>query len=136
MIFELTDEHKLMRQMVREFAETEIAPGVAERDEQERFDRALMYDKLGELGLAGRCESSNRGTPLGDFLRRLEVEIAAQKSIVSDVIRRLGGRESLPKKGTAWLAEKLGRLKLNDSLLRYSDLSRVIELEVDRKSVV
>jgi len=88
---------------------------------------ALM---VGELGLAGRCESSNRGTPLGDFLRRLEVEIAAQKSIVSDVIRRLGGRESLPKKGTAWLAEKLGRLKLNDSLLRYSDLSRVIELEV------
>ncbi len=53
MIFELTDEHKLMRQMVREFSEAEIAPGAAERDEAERFDRGLMYDKLGELGLTG-----------------------------------------------------------------------------------
>jgi hypothetical protein len=37
--------------------------------------------------------------------------------------------ESRAKQGAAWFAEKLGRLKLNDSLLAYSDLSRVIELE-------
>ncbi len=28
-----------------------------------------------------------------------------------------------------WLAEKVGRLKLNGSLVGYSDLSRVVELE-------
>ena len=87
---------------------------------------ALM---VGEIDLAGRCESSNRGTPLGDFLHRLRVEVEAQKSIVSDLIRRVGGSESIVKKGAAWFAEKLGRFKLNDSVLTYSDLSRVIELE-------
>ena len=33
------------------------------------------------------------------------------------------------KVGAGWLAEKLGRLKLNGRLLEYSPLSRVIELE-------
>lgn len=28
-----------------------------------------------------------------------------------------------------WLLEKVGRLKFNDSLVRYSDLSRLLELE-------
>jgi alkylation response protein AidB-like acyl-CoA dehydrogenase len=68
MIFELTDEHKLMRQMVREFAEAEIAPGVAERDEQERFDRALMYDKLGELGLTGIVFPEEYGGAGADYI--------------------------------------------------------------------
>jgi alkylation response protein AidB-like acyl-CoA dehydrogenase len=68
MIFELTDEHKLMRQMVREFAETEIAPGVAERDEEERFDRELMYDKLGELGLTGIVFPEEYGGAGADYI--------------------------------------------------------------------
>ena len=53
MDFELTEEHNLIRDMVRSYAETELAPELKERDEQERFDRELMYDKLGELGLTG-----------------------------------------------------------------------------------
>lgn len=68
MIFELTDEHKLMRQMVRDFAEAEIAPGVAERDEEERFDRALMYDKLGELGLTGIVFPEEYGGAAADYI--------------------------------------------------------------------
>jgi alkylation response protein AidB-like acyl-CoA dehydrogenase len=68
MHFELTDEHKLMRQMVREFAEAEIAPGVAERDEQERFDRALMYDRLGALGLTGIVFPEEYGGAGADYL--------------------------------------------------------------------
>jgi hypothetical protein len=87
---------------------------------------ALM---VGEIELARRCQSSNRRTPLGNFLERLEVEIQAQQSVVRDVMRRVGGTESVIKKGAAWAAEKLGRLKLNDTLITYSKLSRVIELE-------
>ncbi len=33
------------------------------------------------------------------------------------------------KQGIAWFAEKAGRLKLNGSLLTYSELSRLVELE-------
>jgi alkylation response protein AidB-like acyl-CoA dehydrogenase len=68
MIFELTDEHKLMRQMVRDFAEAEIAPGVAERDEEERFERALMYDKLAELGLTGIVFPEEYGGAAADYI--------------------------------------------------------------------
>ncbi len=90
---------------------------------------ALM---VAELELIARCWRSNRRAPLGEFLQRLENEVKAQKSIAEDVIHRIGGKatlESRLKKTTGWFVEKLGRFKLNDSLLRYSDLSRVLELE-------
>lgn len=53
MNFELTEEQALIRSMVREFAEKEVAPSARERDEEERFDRELMFDRLAELGLTG-----------------------------------------------------------------------------------
>lgn len=53
MIFELTEEQTLIRSMVREFAEKEVAPSARERDENERFDRELMFNRLAELGLTG-----------------------------------------------------------------------------------
>lgn len=90
---------------------------------------ALM---VAEVELLGRCWWSNRSQPLGEFLQRLEDEVKAQKAIVHDMIVRMVGKktiESRMKQGAAWLAEKLGRLKLNDSLLTYSPLSRVVELE-------
>jgi hypothetical protein len=90
---------------------------------------ALM---VAEVELIGRCWWSNRNQPLGEFLQKLENEVKAQKSIVQDMLHRIGGKNTIKsrlKKGAAWFAEKLGRLKLNDSLLTYSDLSRVIELE-------
>jgi len=68
MIFELSDEHNLMRQMVRDFSEAELAPSAAERDEEERFDRALMYDKLGELGLTGIVFPEEYGGAGADYI--------------------------------------------------------------------
>src|SRR4051812_852675 len=47
----LTDEERLLQQTARDFATREIAPGAAERDEEERYDRAL-FSRLGQLGLA------------------------------------------------------------------------------------
>jgi alkylation response protein AidB-like acyl-CoA dehydrogenase len=46
----LTDEERLLQQTVRDFAQKEVAPGAAKRDEEERYDRSL-FDRLGELGL-------------------------------------------------------------------------------------
>lgn len=87
---------------------------------------------VGEIELIGRCWRSNRDSPLGEFLQKLENEVKPQKRTIQDIIRRIGGRNGVGsrlKKGTAWFVEKLGRLKLNGSLLTYSDLSRVVELE-------
>ena len=52
MQFQLTEEHEMIRKMVRDFARNEVAPTAAERDEEERFDRDL-FSKMAELGLTG-----------------------------------------------------------------------------------
>lgn len=52
MNFNLSEEHEMVRKMVRDFAENEVAPTAAERDEEERFDIELFY-KMAELGLTG-----------------------------------------------------------------------------------
>ncbi|KAF0825359.1 acyl-CoA dehydrogenase [Cytobacillus firmus] len=52
MNFQLSEEHEMIRKMVRDFARNEVAPTAAERDEEERFDREI-FDKMAELGLTG-----------------------------------------------------------------------------------
>src|SRR5688572_14279218 len=52
MNFDLTDEQKLLRQTIRDFVETQIAPGAAERDEAARFPTELI-PRMAELGLFG-----------------------------------------------------------------------------------
>ena len=53
MNFKLTEEQNLIRETVRAYAENELADSAKERDENDRFDRELMFDKLAELGLTG-----------------------------------------------------------------------------------
>jgi butyryl-CoA dehydrogenase len=50
--FKLSEEHEMIRKMVRDFAQNEVAPTASERDEEERFDSDIM-DKMAELGLMG-----------------------------------------------------------------------------------
>lgn len=52
MIFELTEEQKMIRDAARNFAQQELKPGVIERDEQQKFP-AEQVKKLGELGFLG-----------------------------------------------------------------------------------
>ena len=54
MDFEFTEEQKMLQKTIREFGEKEVAPGAAERDEKEYFDRDLV-DKIGQMGLPGIC---------------------------------------------------------------------------------
>jgi len=50
--FELTEEQKMIRAMVREFARDEILPNASERDRNKEFPREILI-KMGELGLMG-----------------------------------------------------------------------------------
>ena len=52
MNFDLTEEQKLLKQTIRDFAETQIAPGAAARDEAARFPTELI-PKMAEVGLFG-----------------------------------------------------------------------------------
>jgi len=68
MNFQLTEEQNLIREMVRSFAETEVAPTADERDESEEFDRALMFGRLGELGLTGIVFPEEYGGAGADYV--------------------------------------------------------------------
>ena len=60
MNFELTEEHKMARDTARDFAQTELLPGVIERDESQSFP-AEQIKKLGELGFMGMMVSPKYG---------------------------------------------------------------------------
>ena len=50
--FGINENHQMIRDMVREFAAKEVAPGAMERDENGTFPMDLVK-KLGELGMMG-----------------------------------------------------------------------------------
>lgn len=84
----------------------------------------------GGVELARRVRASNRGDDMfGQPLDRICGEIEEDRAILEQVIDRLGFSQSRVKPAAAWLAEKLGRWKLNGRLRGYSPLSRVLELE-------
>lgn len=58
--FDLTDEQQMLRKMVRNFAEKEIAPVAQELDEKETFSYALTK-RMGDLGLFGPFVSEEYG---------------------------------------------------------------------------
>jgi hypothetical protein len=84
----------------------------------------------GGVELARRVRASNRRhSTFGQPLDRICKEIEEDRAALEQVIDRLGFSQSRVKPAGAWVAEKLGRLKLNGSLRGYSPLSRVLELE-------
>jgi alkylation response protein AidB-like acyl-CoA dehydrogenase len=52
MDFSLTEEHKMIQQAARDFAQNELLPGVIERDENQTFPTEQVK-KMGELGFMG-----------------------------------------------------------------------------------
>jgi alkylation response protein AidB-like acyl-CoA dehydrogenase len=68
MHFALTEEQNLIRDMVREFAEKEVAPSARIRDEEEHFDRELMFGRLAELGLTGIIFPEQYGGGGADYI--------------------------------------------------------------------
>lgn len=51
-LFNPTEEHKMLREMVKDFVEAEVEPQAHEYDKEEKFNLPL-FKKLGELGLLG-----------------------------------------------------------------------------------
>jgi len=52
MNFNLTEEHLMIRDAARDFAQTELLPGVIERDEKQEFPKELVQ-KMGDAGFLG-----------------------------------------------------------------------------------
>ena len=81
------------------------------------------------VDLAKRSAGANQGTEFAEFLHGFAGEVEADRNQLEDIMGRLDISRDQLKVRAGWLAEKLGRLKLNGRLLEYSPLSRVIEVE-------
>ena len=60
MDFNLSEEHIMIRDAARDFAQTELLPGVIERDETQHFPKELVK-KMGDLGFLGIMVSPKYG---------------------------------------------------------------------------
>ncbi|HSD76910.1 MAG TPA: acyl-CoA dehydrogenase family protein [Solirubrobacteraceae bacterium] len=67
MFFDLSDDHRLLRQTVRDFAEQEVAPVAEELDRQKRFPYEIVA-QMGELGWMGIPFPEDVGGAGGDTL--------------------------------------------------------------------
>ena len=70
MDFKLTEEHLLIKQTVRDFAEKEIAPRAEEIDATDQFP-ADIFQRMAELGLLGIPFAEAYGGAGGDYLSLL-----------------------------------------------------------------
>lgn len=66
MNFTLTGEQEAIRKLAREFAEKQLAPTAAERDEKELFSREI-FDQMAELGFMGLPYPKEYGGAGSDF---------------------------------------------------------------------
>jgi len=86
MRIELSDEHKLLQETVRRFAEEVVAPRAKEIDETGEFPRDF-YDQAGELGLAGVAVPDEWGGAGMDVLAyALVIEEVSRACATSGVI--------------------------------------------------
>ncbi|AGK53306.1 acyl-CoA dehydrogenase [Bacillus sp. 1NLA3E] len=60
MNFDLTKEQEMIRKLIRDFAEAEVAPGADERDRTGEFPKEI-FEKLSELGIMGLPFSEQYG---------------------------------------------------------------------------
>jgi short-chain 2-methylacyl-CoA dehydrogenase len=67
MLFDLSDDHRLIQETVRDFARNEVAPVAEELDREKRFPYEIVR-KLGELGLMGIPFPEEYGGAGGDSL--------------------------------------------------------------------
>jgi len=64
--FELSEDHETFRKVVRDFAEREVAPHVAQWDREHHFPVDVVH-AMGELGLFGLAVPEKFGGSAGDF---------------------------------------------------------------------
>ena len=120
MNFDISENEKMIQQMVRDFAEKEIRPNVMKWDESQEFPVDL-FKKAGELGLMGvlvPTEYGGAGMGYNEYIMVIReiakvcgsigLSVAAHNSLCTNHILKFGNEEQkkkwLPKLATAeWI---------------------------------
>jgi hypothetical protein len=82
------------------------------------------------LELARRIHGENKDNAFGRRIEPLVEEIDADRKQLQQLMDALEVKRDPLKTVAGFFGEKLGRLKLNGSILSYSPLSRLVELEM------
>ncbi len=109
MNFSFTEDHKMISQMVKDFAEKEIRPNVGRWDEEQYFPKEL-FKKAGELGLMGVLvpeEYGGAGLGYFEYIAVIEeiskvcgaigLSVAAHNSLCTNHILKFGNEEQKKK---------------------------------------
>lgn len=112
MKFELTEEHLMIQQAARDFAQNELLPGVIERDSKQEFP-AEQIKKMGELGFMGMMvDPKYNGAGLDTISYVLAMEeiskVDASASVVMSVNNSL----------VCWGLEKFGTEEQKEKYLK------------------
>lgn len=102
MDFQLSDEHLMIRQAARDFAQNELLPGVIERDEHQIFP-AEQIKKMGELGFLGMMVDPKYG---GSGLDTMSYVLAMEE--ISKVDASASVVMSVNNSLVCWGIEKFG----------------------------
>jgi hypothetical protein len=101
--------------------------------EAERLLRIYLQDhhagSVAGVSLIKRSRGSNEGTALADLLAEIEAEVVQDQRSLEIIMAHLGMRPSLVKGAVGAVSERVGRLKTNGKIAKYSPSSRVLELE-------
>ncbi len=112
MKFQLSEEHEMIRQTARDFAQNELLPGVIERDDEQRFPTEQIK-KMGEMGFMGMMvaeEWGGAGLDTVSYVLAMEEisKIDASASVVMSVNNSL----------VCWGLEKFGTDEQKEKYLK------------------
>jgi len=127
MDFELTEEHRMIARMVREFAEKEIAPRAEEIDATDQFPDDL-FRRMGELGILGIPFPEEYGGSGGGYMSMvlaleeiarvsgsMAITLDAQTSLYCEPVYLFGSEEQKKKYLVpAARGEKIGAFGLTE----------------------
>ena len=112
MNFNLTDEQKIIQNTAREFALSEILPGVVDRDEKKIWPKEII-SKMGELGFMGMMVDNKwNGSGLDTMSYTIVMEEIARVDASSAVVM------SVNNSLVCYLLEKYGSDFLKDKYLK------------------
>lgn len=112
MNFQLTEEHKMIQQAARDFAQNELLPGVIERDDKQEFP-AEQVKKMGELGFLGMMVDPKYG---GSGLDTISYVLAMEE--ISKVDASASVIMSVNNSLVCWGLEKYGTEEQKEKYLK------------------